>query len=114
MHSMKLNPLPFQRIKKGSKKIEIRLFDEKRQKLKVGEKIEFSNLENMEEKIIVEILNLKKFKSFKSLIINTPMKKFGYPENYDIQKFLNSIYSIYTKKQEDMHSVLAIEIKLIK
>ena len=41
LHKMKLNESPFNRMKKGTKTIEFRLFDEKRQKIKVGDKIEF-------------------------------------------------------------------------
>tara|TARA_Y100001970_G_scaffold294212_1_gene448591 strand:- start:1680 stop:2015 length:336 start_codon:yes stop_codon:yes gene_type:complete len=110
---MKLNPSPFERIKNGSKKVEIRLFDEKRQKLKVNELIQFTNLENPKEKIIVEILNLKNFPNFHELLLNTPMGKFGYPQNHDIQEFLKSLYSIYTKTQEETYGVLAIEVKLL-
>ena len=42
LHKMKLNKSPFERIKNGTKTIEFRLFDEKRQQIKVGDKIEFS------------------------------------------------------------------------
>jgi ASC-1-like (ASCH) protein len=112
MHLMKLNPSPFERIKNGSKKVEIRLFDEKRQKLKVNELIQFSNLENPEERIIVEILNLTRFSTFHELLLNTPMEKFGYSQSHNIQKFLESIYTIYTKTQEETYGVLAIEVEL--
>ena len=113
MHLMKLNPSPFERIKNGSKRVEIRLFDKKRQKLKANELIQFSNIENPKEKIIVEILNLTRFSTFQELLLNTPMEKFGYSQNHDIQKFLESIYTIYTKTQEETYGVLAIEVKLL-
>ena len=40
---MKLNAYPFEMIKSGEKTIEIRLFDEKRQQIKAGDKIVFTN-----------------------------------------------------------------------
>ena len=43
VHKMKLNSTPFEMIKNGEKTIELRLFDEKRQQLKAGDKIVFTN-----------------------------------------------------------------------
>ena len=45
-HEMKLNNKPFEKIKKGTKTIELRLNDEKRQLLKVNDYIEFNNITN--------------------------------------------------------------------
>lgn len=41
-HCMKLNDNPFAAIEKGEKTIELRLYDEKRKKINVGDEIEFS------------------------------------------------------------------------
>ena len=41
--TMNLVDLPFNQIKEGSKVIEVRLNDEKRQNIKVGDKIVFTN-----------------------------------------------------------------------
>ena len=43
VHNMKLNPYPFEMIKSGQKTIELRLLDEKRQLIKVGDTIVFTN-----------------------------------------------------------------------
>lgn len=43
MHQMRLHPEPFEKIKNGTKIIEMRLNDEKRQKVQIGDKIEFEN-----------------------------------------------------------------------
>ncbi len=55
IHKMKLNKSPFERIKNGTKTIEFRLYDEKRQQIKVGDKIEFSKLPDLQEKLLVDI-----------------------------------------------------------
>ena len=44
LHEMKLNENPFERMKNGTKTIEFRLNDEKRKKIKIGDKITFSKL----------------------------------------------------------------------
>ena len=46
-HNMNLNNRPFKSIKEGTKTIELRLNDEKRSLLKVGDEIEFTNRDTM-------------------------------------------------------------------
>lgn len=54
IHNMNLNNGPFSRIKDGTKTIELRLNDEKRQLLKENDFIEFTNRVTL-EKVIVKI-----------------------------------------------------------
>lgn len=65
-HNMNLNNGPFNRIKDGTKTIELRLNDEKRQLLKENDFIEFTNRVTL-EKIIVKIEGLYKYLNFKEL-----------------------------------------------
>ena len=60
LHKMRLNESPFERIKNGTKTIEFRLYDEKRSQIKIGDKIEFSKLPELQETILVEVLELYK------------------------------------------------------
>ena len=41
LHKMKLKKEPFEMIKSGKKIYELRLYDEKRKKLKIGDTVEF-------------------------------------------------------------------------
>lgn len=66
LHEMKLQNGPFNSIKNGKKTIELRLYDEKRQKVKIRDKIEFTNILN-NEKILTEVINLHKYKTFEEL-----------------------------------------------
>ena len=45
VHEMRLNDEPFQAIKDGTKTIEMRLYDEKRRMIQVGDVIRFTNRE---------------------------------------------------------------------
>ena len=67
IHKMKLNESPFERIKNGTKTIEFRLYDEKRKKVKIGDKIEFSKLPDLQEKILVDVLDIYRDKTFENL-----------------------------------------------
>lgn len=67
LHKMKLNESPFERIKNGTKTIEFRLFDEKRKQIKIGDKIEFSKLPDLEEKLLVDVIELYREDTFENL-----------------------------------------------
>jgi len=110
---MKLLESPYERIASGKKIIELRLFDEKRQKLNVGEIIEFSKLPDLEDKVKVEIVALLRYKSFRNLINDFGMEYYGYPKDYSVDKFVNSIYTIYSNEKEQLYGVLGIKIKLL-
>jgi len=99
-HQMKLNESPFDRIRSGIKRIEIRLFDEKRQTLNIGDIITFSKLPNLNESFPVKIISLLRYKTFQDFVDNFPMKYFWYSDNHNKQIFIESIYQIYSKEEE--------------
>ena len=111
-YSMRLKEIPFEKIKNQQKTIEIRLNDQKRQKLNVGDTIVFSNLRDSQDTIETKVIALYHYKTFKELVYNNPMKKFGYPKEYNKDDFTESIYNIYSKEDENKFGVLGIEIKL--
>ena len=112
-HSMKLLEGPFERVKSGLKTIEIRLFDEKRQLLQIGDMIEFSKLPDLDEKLTVKIVGLLKYKSFRDLIGDYSMEYLGYSRDYPKDEFIESIYTIYTKEEEKKYGVLGIQVKVL-
>ena len=67
VQKMKLNENQFERIKNETKTIEFRLYDKKRQKIKVGDKIEFSKLPDLQEKLLVDITELYREDTFENL-----------------------------------------------
>ena len=66
MHFMKLYNEPFSVIKNRTKDIELRLYDEKRKDIKVGEYITFTNIDTKEQ-ITVKCIALHKANSFREL-----------------------------------------------
>ena len=108
IHKMKLKESPFERIKNGTKTIEFRLYDEKRKKVKIGDKIEFSKLPDLQEKILVEVLDIYIDKTFENLF-----KKFFSDQNEIAQK-TQSMYQFYSKEQENKYGVIGIKIALLK
>jgi len=60
-YKMRLHPEPFENIKSGKKKTEIRINDTKRKKIKVGDVITFSKRPKLMEKIIVKVTGRKDY-----------------------------------------------------
>lgn len=110
---MKLQKKQFEKIRNKQKTIEVRLFDDKRKELKIGEIIEFTNLDDANEKLKVKILNLHKYNSFKDLYSNFDLSYFGYSKNTNKENLLQMIYTIYSKEDEEKYGVLGIEFELI-
>jgi len=107
---MKLQPFPFDMIKQGKKIIEVRLFDEKRREIKIGDTIEFRRESEQIETVKTEVVGLLNYKTFADLIKDFPASYFGHPDTDDLSK---SIFTFYTKEQEEKYTVLGIRIKLI-
>ena len=110
---MKLYESPFDRIKSGKKRIEIRLYDEKRQSLNLGDIITFSKLPYLNDELSVEVIGLLRYRTFQDLVDDFPMSHFGYSGDHDKRAFVESIYQIYSKEDEQKYGVLGIRIKLV-
>ena len=65
IHEMNLQPKYFDFIKDGTKRIELRLYDEKRRSIQLGDIIEFAKSEN--EKFKAEVVGLLRYNSFADL-----------------------------------------------
>lgn len=110
IYEMKLKNEPFNSIKQGKKTIEMRLFDEKRQLLKINDTIQFTNIIT-NEKINVLITNLYKFNNFEELYNHFDKVCLGYSKNQNAShKDMEQYYSL---EEQKIFGVLGIEIKLI-
>ena len=98
----------FDKIKEGTKTIELRLNDEKRSLLKVGDEIEFTNRDT-NEKLSVDIINLHKYPSFKELYKHFNKIELGYAEDEPAES--KDMEAYYSKEEQDKYGVLGIEIR---
>lgn len=112
VHRMKLHCEPYEMIKSGKKTIELRLFDEKRQMIKIGDVIAFTNTKTGEE-LCTRVLNLHRFDSFADLYKALPLFKCGYTE-YDIDTANPlDMEQYYSQEEQKKYGVLGIELGLI-
>jgi ASC-1-like (ASCH) protein len=107
VHRMKLQPNPFGKIKDGSKTIEIRLNDEKRQLINIGDEIIFTLATNELENIRAKVIRLSKFPTFKDLCMAFPPEQYG----SESQEEYVAMYKYYSREDEQKYGVLAIEVK---
>ena len=108
LHKMKLNKSPFEKIKNGTKTIEFRLFDEKRQQIKVGDQIEFSKLPDLQEKLLVNVSKLYREDTFEKLF-----KKL-YNDEKEIKRKVESMHQYYSQEEEKEYGVIGIKIMFQK
>lgn len=110
---MGLYESPIQSIKSGRKTVEVRLYDEKRRKIKRGDTIKFTKLPDKSETLLVEVLGLQQYGSFKEMYESIPSKAFDC-EGQPLNEMIESTYEVYSPEQEKEWGTLAITIKLIK
>ena len=107
---MHLENYCFEKIKNGTKTIEVRLNDEKRRELKVGDTITFDNRKT-NEKLDVRVKNLYVYKNFEELYKHHDKISMGYEESdvaspSDMRKY-------YSFEDTIKYGVVAIEIEVI-
>ncbi len=112
-HYMNLCSEPFNSIKDKEKIYELRLLDLKRQKVKAGDIIIFTNLYN-KETLSVKVVGLHKFSSFEELYNNLPLDKCGYNESNIHMATPKDMEKYYTREKQIQYGVVGIEISLLE
>ena len=107
MHYMKLRREPFLAIASGEKTYELRLFDEKRRAVCIGDVIEFTEEESGDSlrRIVTELLT---FASFSELYRALPLLKCGYSEESVKYASFEDMYEYYSPEEERAYGVIAI------
>ena len=112
-HSMKLNPAPYAAIKTGKKNIELRLNDEKRQLVKVGDTITFSNTAIPDLKLYTKVKALHHAPSFIELFAAIPLSVCGFNPDLSVEEAANEMRHYYSEEEEIKYGALGIEVELI-
>ena len=112
IHNMKLKPDPFEMIKNGQKTIELRLYDEKRQLINVGDEIVFTNTATAET-LQTKVLKLHRFDSFAELYKSLPLLKCGYTSENVGSATPADMEQYYSVDEQKKYGVLGIEIKVL-
>lgn len=103
----------FDIVKNGNKNVEVRINDEKRRKLKIGDELIFLKRPLEDEKINAKVISLDYYDNFNKLVENYEMKRL-YLETYTKEKFLKELERFYTKEEQNKFGVVAIGFEIIK
>ncbi len=112
-HVMNLTPAPMQEIRTGNKTIELRLNDEKRKQISVGDTIKFINTEDSNDTLRVKVVDLFLFSSFAELYDNLPLLKCGYSEDNINTASPDDMEMYYSREKQNKYGVVGIEISLL-
>ena len=109
IYYMNLVPTAFVKIADGNKTIELRLNDEKRQRINVEDTVVF-NCSSTKDIITAQISGLHKFSDFKELYNALPLEKCGYTVAELDTAHYTDMEQYYTKEQIKKYGALGIEL----
>lgn len=104
---------PFQSMKSGRKTVEIRLYDEKRRKLNVGDTITFTKVPRKDETLKVKVLRLRMYPTFKEMYESIPASDMDAVGD-SVMEMVERTYQIYSPEQEKEWGTLAITVKRLE
>ncbi len=111
-HEMRLNPAPFRMIKSGEKTVELRLYDEKRRRIAVGDTITFTETETGET-LRVTVTALHVFASFDELYRALPLIQCGYTQAELPAASPDDMLAYYSKEQQQRFGVVGIAVAVV-
>ena len=109
IHYMNLVPSAFKKIADGSKTIELRLNDEKRQRINVEDTVVF-RCSSTKDIITAQVSGLHKFSDFEELYKALPLEKCGYTVAELDTAHYTDMEQYYTKEQIKKYGALGIEL----
>ena len=108
-HQLKLATEPFNAIISGNKTIESRLYDAKRQKIQIGDRIIFTNRDNSEQTVTAEVVGLLRYATFRNLFSHNNPRKFG---GDNVEWLENQISEFYSLSDQLENGVIGIEFEI--
>lgn len=102
----------FDYIKNGTKRIEIRLNDEKRKLICIGDYIEFENLDT-KEKLMVRVVALLNYETIENLI-NDYKIELLLDKGVTKEELINIFNNIYSNEEQNKYKILGIKFEIVK
>lgn len=102
----------FDIVKQGIKNVEVRVNDEKRRKLKVGDNILFINRGNEEETLTLKVIGLEYYDNFEELTKHYDIERMYLRESTK-EEFVHELERFYTKEEQEKYGVVAILFEMV-
>lgn len=113
LHELHIYDKSLTSIEIGLKTIELRLYDEKRSEMKVGDYVRLLSIEIPTHTVMCKITSMNVYDTFKELYENIPLLECGYTEeNIDKASYedMNKYYSI---EEQEKYKVVGIGLEVI-
>jgi len=112
MYIMKLKEEFFDKVKSGKKIYEVRLYDEKRQKVCVGDTIIFKKMPELIDGVVTKVVDVKKFESFEQMAQTLSLASVGFEKKNaaQVSRFYRSIYG---REDEKKYGVVVFKLELV-
>ncbi len=111
-YEMKLQPEYYNFILNGTKRIEIRLNDEKRQQIKIGDTIKFLKEPQLNEFFEAKVIGLLRYNTFEDMFNDFDISILA-DKSMTKDELIKVLEQSYPKEKQDKYGVLGIRIELI-
>lgn len=110
LHQMNLQERYFDYIQTGTKRIELRLYDDKRRQIKLGDEIEFAKSDTA--KLKAQVIGLLLYNSFEELFEDLPIELLA-DKTMTKSELLEVLGEFYTDEQQQKYGVVGIRLKIL-
>ncbi len=111
-HFLRLQPKYFDYIDKGTKRIELRLFDEKRRLINIGDTITFQKEPELNVEMNVKVIGLLRYNSFEELLNDFSIEMVA-DKKMTKEELLHVLEEFYTPEKQRQYGVVGIRIEKI-
>lgn len=111
VHEMRLNADIFDLVTSGRKTIEARLYDPKRQTVRVGDTLRFVCRGDTSDMCDARVVGLLRYASFNEMFGDNGTEPFGFA---DLDALMEVVSSIYPTEEEARYGVVGIEFELLQ
>ena len=112
MYMMKLDAKFFDKMRERKKVYEVRLNDEKRSGIVVGDKIIFKRRPELIDGLVVRVVEIKRYESFEKVATSLSLNSLGF-ENENVQSVVDFYHTIYSVEDEKKYGVVVLKVELI-
>ena len=109
-HRMKVDPKAFDMLFYGTKTIELRLYDEKKQRIKPGDVIRFESTADETDVFKASVEELFIFDTFEELYRSLPLLQCGYTEETIKDASPDDMDKYYSKEKQQKYRVVGIRV----
>ena len=113
IYELKLQPRYYNYMLNGTKRIELRLYDEKRKNVKLGDTIKFLKEPDLNESFDTKVVGLLRYNSFEELISDFDITILA-DISMSKDELLNELEKFYPKDKQEKYGVLGIRINIRK